>query len=335
MGQRLIKILAPVDKVEEVEQLIEAGADELYCGLISRDWIRRYTLAALNRRPSPAANFKSFEDLKECIEIANSHKVPVELTINEHYYTEEQYPFLLDFTQKAIDAGVDSIIVSDLAFLLTLRDKYAEIKIHVSTGGTAFNSEAIKFYSDLGAGRVQLPRHLTIQEIREIHREISNVETGVFILNSKCANVDGFCTFLHFASADPAFNNACMLPYEVYVESCEDNEKQIIAGVRQKVWQRFHIDDRPCGACALYEFNEIGLTYVKIVGRGYPTTKKVTDIKFVHTLLNFLDKNPPKNEFTNVAKNLYTLTYNRPCRIAMCYYPEVMLNGASSVSNEN
>ncbi|MEM3641569.1 MAG: peptidase U32 family protein [Candidatus Bathyarchaeia archaeon] len=331
----MIKILAPVDKVEEVNQLIEAGADELYCGIISRDWIRKYTIAALNRRPSPVCNFKSFEELRKCAEIAHSHGVPVELTINEHYYTEDQYPFLLDFTQKAIDAGVDSLIISDLAFLLTLHDMNTGIKIHVSTGGTAFNSETVKFYQDLGVSRVQLPRHLTIEEIREIHRETPNVEKGVFILNSKCANIDGFCTFLHFPSSDPAYNNACMLPYEIYVESSEDDERQIIAGIRQKVWQRFHIDDRPCGACALYDFSEMGLTYVKIVGRGYPTAKKVTDIKFIRTLLDFLRENPSKVEFASVARNLYTHTYERPCRVAMCYYPEVMINGKGNISNKN
>lgn len=331
----IIKILAPVDKVEEVSQLIESGADELYCGLISSDWLQKYTIAAINRRPSLACNFKFFEELKDAIEIAHSYDVPVALTINEHYYTEDTYSLLLNFIEKAINVGVDSFIISDLALLLRLRDLSTGVKIHVSTGGVVLNSEAIKFYQELGASRVQLPRFLTIEEIREIHREISNIETGVFILNSKCANIDGFCTFLHFPSSDPAYNNACMLPYEVYVESTEDDEKRIIAGVRQQVWQRFHIDDRPCGACALYEFNEIGLTYVKIVGRGYPVTKKVTDVKFIRTMLNFLGKSPSKNEFRNTAKNLYTSTYGRPCRIVMCYYPEVMQDGACSLSNEN
>jgi putative protease len=265
----LIRVLAPVDKVEEVEEVIRSGADELYCGVLSRDWLLKYTIAALNRRPHPACNLKSFKELEECVEIAHSYGVPVALTVNEHYYINEQYPILLDYIEKALDAGVDSLIVSDLALLLTLRDMRLGVKLHVSTGGTTFNSETVKFYQELGASRVQLDRHLTIQEIRDIHKEISGIETGVFILNSKCANIDGFCTFLHFASSDPAYTNACMLPYEVQVESFEDDEKKVVAGIRQQVWQRYHIDDRPCGVCALYEFNEIGLSYVKIVGRGY------------------------------------------------------------------
>jgi collagenase-like PrtC family protease len=320
----LIKILAPVDRVEEVEKVIEAGADELYCGVLSRDWIQKYTLASLNRRPAPACNFKSFEDLRKCIEIAHSHGVPVALTINEHYYVKEQYPLLLRYFEDAVNAGVDSFIISDLGILMTLQKMNVGVKIHISTGGTTFNSETVKFYQDLGASRVQLDRHLTIEEIKEICKETVNIEMGVFILNSRCANIDGFCTFLHFFSSDPLYTNACMLPYEVYVESPEDDERKIVAGVRQKVWQRFHIDDRPCGACALHDFNEMGLSYVKIVGRGNSTSKKILDVNFINTLRSFLGGKSSKREFQNMARKLYSSIFGRPCRIIMCYYPDVV-----------
>jgi len=47
-----VKIVAPIDKVGEVEELIKAGADELYCGLFSAEWAQRYTIGIINRRPS-------------------------------------------------------------------------------------------------------------------------------------------------------------------------------------------------------------------------------------------------------------------------------------------
>lgn len=321
----MIKILAPVDKVEEVEKIIEAGADELYCGVLSKDWIQKYTLASLNRRPAPACNLKSFEELRRCIEIARSYSVPVALTVNEHYYTEEQYPLLLKYLEDAINAGIDFLIISDLGLLLLLKKMNVGVKVHISTGGVTLNSETVKFYKDLGASRVQLDRHLTVEEIKDILKEVTDIELGVFILNSKCANIDGLCTFLHFFSSDPLYTNACMLPYEVYVESSEDEEHEIIAGVRQKVWQRFHIDDRPCGVCALYDFNELGLSYVKIVGRGYPTSKKILDVNFVNTARNFLEKNLSKVEFQKIIRKIYSGIYGRPCMITMCYYPDVVI----------
>lgn len=323
----MIKILAPVDRAEEVDRLADAGADELYCGLVPPEWLNKYTaLVAINRRPALSANLRSFEELRECVERAHSHNVRVALTINEHYYRADQYDLITKIAEKAADIGIDYFVISDLGLLLTLCEMDIGVKFHMSVGGVAFNSETIKFYRDLGVSRVQLPRELTIEEIKEICNNVSDIELGVFILNSKCANIDGLCTFLHFPPSGPLYNNACMLPYEVLVESDEEEEKKIVAGVRQKIWERFHIDDRPCGACALYDFHEMKLGFVKIVGRGYPTSKKVLDVLFIRTLLDYLyGERPSKEAFRALARSLYSQLYNRACRVTMCYYPEVML----------
>ncbi len=94
---------------------------------------------------------------------------------------------------------------------------------------------------------------------------------------------------------------------------------------RQRVWETVHLDDYPCGACALFEFNQMHLTSLKIVGRGNTTERKITDVAFFRTLLNYLyQEHPIKADFRNYAKELYPRTYNRPCRPFMCHYPSVM-----------
>ncbi|MEM2104249.1 MAG: U32 family peptidase [Candidatus Bathyarchaeia archaeon] len=323
-----MRILAPVDKVEETRDIIEAGADELYCGVMSVEWLGQYPFAAVNRRPALNCNFTSFDELKKCVEIAHSYDVPVILTLNEHYYIWRQYPLLLRYVEKAVNAGVDAFLISDIALLLTLKELGTGAKLHISTGGATFNSETVKFYKDLGASGVTLDRHLTIEEIGGIIRNVNGVETTVFILNSRCANVDGLCTFMHFASNDPFYKNACMLNYGVQLSSVQHSEKEeieeIAALTRQYVWNRFHIDDRPCGVCALYEFSQMGVTTVKIVGRGYPKDKKIRDVKFVYSMRELLDKASSKEQFRNIVRKLYRETYGCPCRIIMCYYPEVM-----------
>ena len=342
----MIKILSPVSRCDEVEDVIAAGADELYCGILLDDWRKGYTVSAsLNRRQEDntilgtSPHFKSFEELKESVEIAHSRSVPVILTLNEHYYSKDQYPYLFSYVDKVLEAGVDAFIIGDVAFILSLRERGIPTDIHISTAGTAFNSETVRFYQELGASRVILPRHLTIEEIESIASEVSDVELEAFILNSRCANIDGFCTFQHgLADLFPdekvkeQYLNACMLSYEISVYpdakvESDSDIKEKISWERQSIWSALHIDDRPCGACALFEFSKIGLHGVKIVGRQNAKSKKIKDVTFIRTLIDFLSKeNLSKEEFRKFSRRLYQETYEWPCLIFKCYYPSVLLS---------
>ena len=324
-----MKLLSPVDKIDEVERLIQAGADELYCGLLTSDWHYKYIAGAINRRPGGGANFTTFDELQTCVSLAHSHAIPVFLTLNEHYYTPKQYPFILDYVDRVLTIGVDALMVADLALLLTLKQANINTRIIISTGGNTFNSETARFYQDLGASRIILPRHLTLEEINDISNTVSDIELETFILNSRCPNVDGFCTFQHGLadqSIKPLYENACMLPYDISVTIGDDVDQGQISWKRQHIWQTVHVDDYPCGACALYELNKMNITSVKIVGRGNPTARKIADIIFIRSLLDFLENDQPtKEQFRSRAQKLYLETYNRPCRVYMCYYPEVLV----------
>ena len=271
-----MKIFSPLDRVEEVEPLIEAGAEEFYCGVLEETWYNSYPVISINRRPAGKGHFRNFKELKEAIDIAHKNSVPLFFTVNEHYYTKKQLPLVKDYIQKAIDAGVDALIVSDYGLLVMLPDINAKInlvrkfgrsfkprhkgrgllskgvKIHISTGGTVFNWRTARFYQELGACRITLPRHLTLKEIKEIVKRIPELETTLFVFNSRCINIDGFCTFQHGLSGKKTplfYRNACMLPYDISFISLDQNEKvddmtsnsQMIA--RQRIWEMVHLDD--------------------------------------------------------------------------------------------
>ena len=341
----MIKLLSPLSRVDEVEDLISAGADEFYCGVLPEEWNGKYTVSAsINRRQEDnsilgtSPHFKCFEDLKKSTERAHSRNTPVMLTLNEHYYSQDQYDYLLWYVEEALKAEVDALIVGDVGLMVMLKERNISIPLHISTAGTAFNSETVRFYQELGASRIILPRHLTLEEIESLASDLSDVELEAFILNSRCANVDGFCTFQHgladlFSDEETkkSYFNACMLPYNVAVygdgETVIDQEtKEHIPWERQLIWSALHIDDRPCGACALYEFEQIGLYGVKIVGRQNTKEKKIKDLTFLRTLLTFLsEKHPKKEAFRQFSRNLYQQTYQWPCLVFKCYYPSVLL----------
>jgi len=323
-----MKLLSPVDKVNEAEALIKAGADELFCGLLLSDWHDKYIGGAINRRPGGGANFTRYQDLESCLGVAHAHGVPLILTLNEHYYTPVQYPYLMDYIDRVIGIGVDALMVADLALLLTLKEKKIGTRLYISTGGAPFNSEAVRFYQDLGVSRVTLPRHLNLEEIKAITGNISGIETEVFVLNSRCPYVDGFCTFQH-GLADLSnkllYQNACMLPYDISVTGSDDVSEVNISQRRQHIWQTVHVDDHPCGACAIFDLAGMGVTTLKIVGRGNPTARKIVDITFLRTLLDYLSREKPtRASFRQTAQQSYSQTYARSCQQYLCYFPEVL-----------
>jgi putative protease len=356
-----MKILAPVNSPKEVNCLIDAGCDEIYCGLITSEWKKNYTnIASPNRREWTSANIAGFNQLKEVVDIAHSRRIPVFLTLNA-LYTEQQYPHLFKQIDEAIEIGVDAFIVADIGLLLALRKMKINIEIHISTGGTTFNSETARFYKELGGSRIVLPRHLRVDEIEELVQAAEDISFEVFILNSGCKNIDGFCTFHHGVNEvlhprlwnmpkklnfDRALLNwirrlpgplaerlrgnvfgidsACLLDYRVSVYPDGKIDKKEMKLLKERISRSFSLlyGADPCGGCSLADFRKIGIHSVKIVGRNYSTKKKVLDVKFLRSILNILDeKELAEFEFKRYVKDLYKQVYGLDCG-EICYYFE-------------
>ena len=345
----ILKILSPVSKLNEVEKIVKEGADEVYCGVLTAEWQKKYNIVSINRRADLHANFWTYKELKKCVEIAHSYNTTVYLTLNQQYYTQKQHSLVLNCIEEAVNTGVDAFIVGSMDLLLTLIEINVDVDIVISTTGTVFNSEAAKFYQNMGAKRIILPRQLTLKEIEGIVKNTKNIEFEVFILNSKCPNVEGYCTFLHGMTTprnELMYKSACQLPYRIIPANSKSNLKSAIE--KQGIWQKIHMDSVPCGICALYEFREMGITGVKIVGRDNPTWKKITDVIFLRKLVDYLEKqNPTREMFRTMVRALYAnykmllaqsgqvtpemaqtledIGENETlCRISTCYFPSVM-----------
>ena len=231
---------------------------------------------------------------------------------------------------------MDAFFIADIALLLTFRERKIDTSVHISTGGTTFNSACARFYQSLGAERIILPRYLTIDEIKQMVEKVPGLLFEAFILNSKCYNVDGFCTFHHGLAEvvdkgeAKRYRNACMIPYDIYLSSPIYSDEELariapkISLERQHLWEIAHIDARPCGACAIYDFQQMGIYSVKIVGRKNSTKKKLADITFIKSCIDFLNKQKPsRDEYVERTQKLYRETYGYPCRSYMCYYPSI------------
>lgn len=347
-----MKILAPFSKKEEVEPLIDAGADELYCGIVPAEWRNKYTIFdTLNRRENYGANFSNFKDLQYATQLAHIKNIPVYVTMNG-LYCKEQYPLIQKIIKRLKDINVDGLIIADIGLLLMLWKLKIFKEIHMGTGGTAFNSKTVSFYERLGVSRVILPRHLTVNEIKGVSQKNSGqVGLEVFILNTLCPNVDGFCTFYHglsligkeiaprvdyektgkrikfFYSHDFDYKgHGCGLKFSIQVFNGKGKKIMRRTPPLSKDKKQAKQGYKACGACAIFDFDKIKIRSLKIVERGAPKESKIKDTKFIRGVLDILErkKNLFKKEFIKKTQKLYCDTYQYDrCSGFSCYYPDV------------
>ncbi|MDD5630056.1 MAG: U32 family peptidase [Elusimicrobia bacterium] len=340
-----MKILAPVNKAAEVDTLADAGADELYCGMLPPEWKRLYSnVVSPNRREWSSANLGGPEELAAVAERAHRRGLRLLFTLNA-LYTEAQYPLVREAVAAARAAKADALVVADLGLLLELgRD--SGLELHLSTGGTVFNAEAARFYQGLGVKRVTVPRHLQPAETAALIRDCPGLEFEVFALNSGCKNIDGFCTFLHGTSelrygslwraakrlnfdrfllgllkrAGLAGNlglagvdSPCLHNYRISVERSADKTAAQAETLERNLAAYFSLlsGADPCAACRAAEFQAMGVHGLKIVGRNYSTGQKAADVRFLKAVLAAPGR----------ARQLYREHYGSDCR-RLCYYPE-------------
>lgn len=328
-----MKILSPADHIEEVKPLLKAGADELYSGFVPPEWRDKYGfLGSINKRTFLEAQFDKESDLTEAVEATHSLGGRFFLTLNNDYYSLEQYPLLLKEVERAIKLGIDALLVADLGLILEIRKRNFPINLHLSILTAVMNSEAARFYKELGLKRVVLERTLTVDEIGQIIRNVDGLEFEVFIAYGKCPNIEGLCTLFHHD--DPKHRWPCGWEYKLaqsselraQSESClrTTNYEQRTISV-QNMWAKTARGDA-CGLCAMYDLNEAGITSLKIAGRGRYTEHKLRAVKMVVKMRNLIKEGMAKEGFYKAALENYQEMFGKECNPYVCYCPELKLS---------
>ncbi|MCC7177509.1 MAG: U32 family peptidase [Acidobacteria bacterium] len=331
-------ILSPVSSADEVEMLVESGAGELYCGLVPPEWIRAYSGAVwLNRRSPAGANLSRLDDLALLVSRAHARGVPVFLTLNAPVYIESQLTYLADLARQAVgECGIDGLIVSDTALLLTLADTGLGPRLHVSSVASALNSEAVRFYRDLGVGRVILPRGLSVEEVGRISAAVGGaVPLEAFVLYDGCAFEEGLCHTLHhhrvgafcvdLARWDPTFertDGAAPGPGEAARLEAH------FARHREWIW---HLNAcgatvssggmplGACGVCAMPAFRRFGVHAVKIAGRQASPLRKLLGLRLVRAVLARMETGASDEDVVQWAVRARGMPETCASGV-MCYY---------------
>ena len=194
-----MELLAPAGDMERLRMAVTYGADAVY--LAGNDFGMRAFAGNFDRK-----------GLREAVALCHGNGVSVHVTCNTMPRCGEvdRLPEWLEYLDAA---GVDAAIVADLG-VFRLAQRYApRLKLHVSTQAGVSNHEAARAWHELGASRVILARELSLEEIREIRRNIpEDMEIESFIHGAMCISYSGRCLLSNYFTGRDANQGACTHP---------------------------------------------------------------------------------------------------------------------------
>lgn len=171
---RKIELLAPARDVTCGMEAIRHGADAVYIGA--------------SKFGARAAAGNSVEDIARLVAFAHFYGARIYVTVNTILKDEELEP-TAKLVHQLYDAGVDALIVQDMALLeLDL----PPIELHASTQMDNRTLQQVKFLQDCGLAQVVLARELSLPEIQHIHKSCS-VRLEAFVHGALCVSFSGRC----------------------------------------------------------------------------------------------------------------------------------------------
>ena len=176
--QTKCELLAPAGGMLGLKAAVHAGADAVYLGGT------RYN-ARIN-----ASNFDK-DQMLEALDYAHVRNVNVYVTMNT-LLSDAELPGALDYVKFLYKAGADALIVQDIGLASLVLQNLPEMKLHLSTQGTVYNSEGAKQAGRFGFSRVVLARELTLEEIRDV-AAAEAVDVEVFVHGALCICYSGQC----------------------------------------------------------------------------------------------------------------------------------------------
>ena len=193
------ELLIPAGGPETLKTAVRYGADAVYMGG------EAYGLRA------KADNF-DHEEMVKAVSFAHEHGVKVHVTANilAHNY---DLAGAREYFEELKDIKPDALIIADPGMFTLAKNICPDIDIHISTQANNTNSETFKFWYGLGAKRVVAARELSLEEIRQIRKEIpEDKEIECFIHGALCISYSGRCLLSNYFTGRDANHGACTHP---------------------------------------------------------------------------------------------------------------------------
>ena len=191
-----MELLAPAGNFEKLKTAVHYGADGVY-----------FAGKSLGLRAF-AGNF-SDEEIIGAMDYLHSKGKVGYVTLNI-VAKDSDFEDIDNYLSLLVKAKVDGVIVSDVGMIYYIRKNFPSLNIHVSTQANVNNSQAAKFYADMGVTRIVLARELNIDEIKGLHENLPNIELEAFVHGAMCISYSGRCLLSNYLTGRESNRGACV-----------------------------------------------------------------------------------------------------------------------------
>ncbi len=177
------EVLAPVGRLEDLQLMIDSGADAVYVGLKS-----------FSSRPSLVD--LEVEEILKAKEICHSQGIRIYVAINA--FVGESQMAELEEKLLELDAGkVDALILSEIGLIADIIGKLKHAAVHASTLLGAYNLKTVRILKELGVKRIIFYANLYLDEMAVIMNAEPDLEYELVAEGGTCFNDIRQCCLPH------------------------------------------------------------------------------------------------------------------------------------------
>ena len=191
-----VELLAPAGGFSKLKTAYLFGADAAYIGG------KAFSLRSF------ADNFDA-DELKKAVDFAHNLGKKVYVTANI-FAKNADFGALEDYFKYLYEIGADAAIISDSGVFYVAKKAAPDLAVHISTQANLTNKYAVKFWYEQGASRAILARELSLNEIKEIHEFVPEIELEAFVHGAMCISYSGRCLLSDYLAGRPSNRGACV-----------------------------------------------------------------------------------------------------------------------------
>lgn len=240
---RKIELLAPAKNAEIGKEAFNHGADAVYIGA--------------PRFSARAAAGNEIKDIESLASYGHQFGAKTIIAFNT-IMRDNELPFAEKMAWQLYEAGADALIIQDLGLL---KLNLPPIGLHASTQTDNRTIEKVRLMHQLGMTRVVVARELSIEQIREIHNAVPDVELECFVHGALCVCVSGQCYLSAALNGRSANRGECAQPCRLPMDLLDADGRKVVS-------QKHLLSLKDMNRSEMLEdLIDAGVTSLKIEGR--------------------------------------------------------------------